>query len=191
MRPFERKAREVKVRMKNLKLPVGIESFAEMQQEGFYCVDKTGLIRDLLNNWGKVNLFTRPRRFGKTLNMSMLKSFFEIGADRTLFDGLAISKETALCEEYMGNFPVIFISLKGDILVEPEDPDAGIVIEVKYAPTFRGLEQACAKAMEQIKARRYDERLREDGREDILAYGIAFNKKRCKAVCERLSGAVK
>ena len=78
-----------------------------------------------------------------------------------------------------------------DILVEPEDPDAGIVIEVKYAPTFQGLEQACAKAMEQIKARRYDERLREDGREDILAYGIAFNKKRCKAVCERLSGAVK
>ena len=78
-----------------------------------------------------------------------------------------------------------------DILVEPEDPDAGIVIEVKYAPTFRGLEQACARAMEQIKARRYDERLREDGREDILAYGIAFNKKRCKAVCERLSGAVK
>ena len=71
-----------------------------------------------------------------------------------------------------------------DILVEPEDPDAGIVIEVKYAPTFRGLEQACARAMEQIKARRYDERLREDGREDILAYGIAFNKKRCKAVCE-------
>ena len=177
--------------MKNLKLPVGIESFAEMRQEGFYYVDKTGLIRDLLNNWGKVNLFTRPRRFGKTLNMSMLKSFFEIGADRTLFDGLAISKEMTLCEEYMGRFPVIFISLKGDILVEPEDPDAGIVIEVKYAPTFQGLEQACARAMEQIKARRYDERLREDGREDILAYGIAFNKKRCKAVCERLSGAVK
>ena len=99
--------------MKRLKLPVGIESFAEMRQEGFYYIDKTGLIRDLLNNWGKVNLFTRPRRFGKTLNMSMLKSFFEIGADRTLFDGLAISKETALCEEYMGKFPVIFLSLKG------------------------------------------------------------------------------
>ncbi len=99
--------------MNNMKLPVGIESFAEMRQEGFYYIDKTGLIRDLLNNWGKVNLFTRPRRFGKTLNMSMLKSFFEIGADRMLFDGLAISKETALCEEYMGKFPVIFISLKG------------------------------------------------------------------------------
>ena len=184
-------ARKVGARMNNMKLPVGIDSFEKLRKEGFYYIDKTGLIRDLLNNWGEVNLFTRPRRFGKTLNMSMLKSFFEIGADRTLFDGLAISKETALCEEYMGNFPVIFISLKGDILVEPEDPDAGIVIEVKCAPTFQGLEQACAKAMEQIKARRYDERLREDGREDILAYGIAFNKKRCKAVCERLSGAVK
>ena len=103
--------------MNNMKLPVGIESFAEMRQDGFYYIDKTGLIRDLLNNWGKVNLFTRPRRFGKTLNMSMLKSFFEIGADRMLFDGLAISKETALCEEYMGKFPVIFISLKGvDVL---------------------------------------------------------------------------
>lgn len=99
--------------MENRKLPVGIENFEEIRTEGFYYVDKTGLIRDLLNNWGKVNLFTRPRRFGKTLNMSMLKSFFEIGADRTLFDGLAISRETALCEAYMGRFPVVFVSLKG------------------------------------------------------------------------------
>ena len=99
--------------MERLKLPVGIESFEEIRREGFYYIDKTGLIRDLLNNWGKVNLFTRPRRFGKTLNMSMLKSFFEIGADKTLFDGLLISQETALCEEYQGKFPVIFISLKG------------------------------------------------------------------------------
>ena len=99
--------------MERLKLPVGIESFEEIRSEGFYYIDKTGLIRDLLNNWGKVNLFTRPRRFGKTLNMSMLKSFFEIGADKTLFDGLLISRETALCEEYMGKFPVVFVSLKG------------------------------------------------------------------------------
>ena len=99
--------------MERLKLPVGIESFEEIRREGFYYIDKTGLIRDLLNNWGKVNLFTRPRRFGKTLNMSMLKSFFEIGADKTLFDGLLISRETALCEEYMGKFPVVFVSLKG------------------------------------------------------------------------------
>ena len=99
--------------MESRKLPVGIENFEEIRTEGFYYVDKTGLIRDLLNNWGKVNLFTRPRRFGKTLNMSMLKSFFEIGSDRTLFDGLAISRETALCEAYMGRFPVVFVSLKG------------------------------------------------------------------------------
>ena len=100
-------------RMERKKLPVGIDSFEKLRREAFYYVDKTGLIIDLLNNWGEVNLFTRPRRFGKTLNMSMLKSFFEIGVDRTLFDGLAISRETALCEAYMGKFPVVFVSLKG------------------------------------------------------------------------------
>ena len=99
--------------MERKKLPVGIDSFEKLRREAFYYVDKTGLIIDLLNNWGEVNLFTRPRRFGKTLNMSMLKSFFEIGADRTLFDGLAISKETTMCEAYMGKFPVVFVSLKG------------------------------------------------------------------------------
>ena len=100
-------------RMERKKLPVGIDSFEKLRREAFYYVDKTGLIIDLLNNWGEVNLFTRPRRFGKTLNMSMLKSFFEIGADGTLFDGLAISRETTLCEAYMGKFPVVFVSLKG------------------------------------------------------------------------------
>ena len=100
-------------RMERKKLPVGIDSFEKLRREAFYYVDKTGLIIDLLNNWGEVNLFTRPRRFGKTLNMSMLKSFFEIGADKALFDGLEISKETALCEAYMGKFPVVFVSLKG------------------------------------------------------------------------------
>lgn len=95
------------------RLPVGIENFEEIRREDFYYVDKTGLIRDLLNHWGKVNLFTRPRRFGKTLNMSMLKYFFEIGTDAALFEGLEISSDTALCERYMGRFPVVFISLKG------------------------------------------------------------------------------
>lgn len=90
-------------------LPVGIELFEKIRMEGFYYVDKTAMIRDLLSRWGEVNLFTRPRRFGKSLNMSMLKAFFEIGCDRTLFDGLEISKETALCEGYMGKFPVISI----------------------------------------------------------------------------------
>ncbi len=99
--------------MQKKKLPVGIEDFEEIRREGFYYIDKTGLICDLLNNWGKVNLFTRPRRFGKTLNMSMLKCFFEIGTDKKLFDGLVITQDTTLCEQYMGRYPVIFISLKG------------------------------------------------------------------------------
>ena len=99
--------------MENLKLPVGIENFEEIRTKGFYYVDKTELIRDLLNSWGKVNLFTRPRRFGKTLNMSMLKYFFEIGTDSALFDGLAISREKELCDRHMGKYPVVFLSLKG------------------------------------------------------------------------------
>lgn len=95
------------------KLPIGIEAFDEICSEGFYYVDKTGLIRDFLDAWGKVNLFTRPRRFGKSLNMSMFKSFFEIGCNKALFDGLEIAKETELCNTYMGRYPVISITLKG------------------------------------------------------------------------------
>ncbi len=101
------------------KLPMGIENFMEMRTGGFYYVDKTGLIKTLLENPGKVNLFTRPRRFGKTLNMSMLRYFFEAGSDiqpfdnATIFDGLEISGEKELCEEYMGKFPIISITLKG------------------------------------------------------------------------------
>ena len=94
------------------KLPIGIESFEEIQKEEFYYVDKTGLIEQLLEKWAKVNLFTRPRRFGKSLNMSMLKAFFEIGGDPALFEGLKISEKKELCEKYMGQFPVISISLK-------------------------------------------------------------------------------
>lgn len=96
-----------------LKLPIGIEHFDEIRTENFYYIDKTGLIKDLLNNWGKVNLFTRPRRFGKSLNMSMLKCFLEIGQDKALFDGLQIAEEQALCAEYQGQFPVISVTLKG------------------------------------------------------------------------------
>ena len=96
-----------------LKLPVGIENFEEIRKLGFYYIDKTRLIEQLLQGWGKVTLFTRPRRFGKTLNMSMLKSFFEIGTDKTLFDGLYISGNKALCDEHMGKYPVIFLSFKG------------------------------------------------------------------------------
>ena len=94
------------------KLPVGIENFKDIRSEEFYYIDKTVMIRDLLNGWGKVNLFTRPRRFGKSMNMSMLQSFLEIGCDPAWFEGLAISGEKDLCERYMGQFPVISISLK-------------------------------------------------------------------------------
>lgn len=97
---------------RQLKLPVGIENFQEIRQLGFYYVDKTKMIEHLLSQWGKVNLFTRPRRFGKTLNMSMLRYFFEIGTDPTLFDGLFISQNKELCETYLGKFPVVFLSLK-------------------------------------------------------------------------------
>ena len=95
------------------KLPIGIENFEDMMKEDFYYVDKTGLIADLLHNWGAVNLFTRPRRFGKSLNMSMLEHFFSLNGDKSIFDGLEISKEASLCKEYMGKYPVVSISLKG------------------------------------------------------------------------------
>ena len=99
--------------MKNKKkIPVGVDGFEKVITNDFYFIDKTELIRDLLHNWGEVNLFTRPRRFGKSLNMSMLQCFFEMGRDESLFDGLRISKEKELCEAYMGKFPVIFLTLK-------------------------------------------------------------------------------
>lgn len=95
------------------KLPIGIENFEEIRQDNFYYIDKTGLIEKLINSWGKANLFTRPRRFGKSLNMSMLRYFFEIGGDKSIFDGLYISENKQLCEQYMGKYPVISISMKG------------------------------------------------------------------------------
>ena len=282
----------------SLKLPVGIEDFQEIRRLGFYYVDKTQLIEQLLERWGKVNLFTRPRRFGKTLNMSMLRYFFEAGTDATLFDGLYISQNSQMCEAYMGKFPVIFLSLKGvegltfeqaeyrlvipnreirevyrlqikewfsgmvlgntdqltafwtslengdteaierylnrilgnsisvfdikapeakkenayhtllvgllagnsdwlvksnveagsgfaDIIVETEDPDAGIIFELKCARERSGLDKACEKAMEQIRDRGYEQYLENDGRHNLLLYGIAFYKKRCKVVLEK------
>ena len=99
--------------MRKKKLPIGIENFEELRKEDFYYIDKTGLIAELLRNWGAVNLFTRPRRFGKTLNMSMLEHFFSLNGDKRIFDGLDISRETALCQEHMGKYPVISVSLKG------------------------------------------------------------------------------
>ena len=98
--------------METRRLPIGISDYKKMIDEGYYYVDKTEMIVDLLRNWGEVNLFTRPRRFGKTLNMSMLKSFFEIGTDTSLFDGLYVSENKELCEQHQGQYPVIFLSLK-------------------------------------------------------------------------------
>ncbi|HJD47562.1 MAG TPA: ATP-binding protein [Candidatus Mediterraneibacter norfolkensis] len=104
--------------MDKKKIPIGIENFEKIRKDDFYYIDKTGLLRELLNNWGEVNLFTRPRRFGKSLNMSMLKSFLELGSDAGLFEGLEISEETELCREYQGQFPVVSVSLKD---VEADD----------------------------------------------------------------------
>ena len=122
--------------MRKKKLPIGIENFEDIRKEDFYYVDKTGVIVDLLHNWGAVNLFTRPRRFGKTLNMSMLEYFFSLDGDKSVFDGLEISKETALCEEYMGKYPVISISLKGI---------AALHFETAYQMAVRVIVEAAAK----------------------------------------------
>ena len=99
--------------MELLKLPVGIDNFEKIRRDNFYYIDKTRLVEQALHNWSEVTLFTRPRRFGKTLGMSMLRSFFEIGTDKSLFDGLYISQNKSLCDEHMGKYPVIFLTLKG------------------------------------------------------------------------------
>lgn len=109
-------------------MPVGVDDFAKLRKNNFYYVDKTGMIKELLENWGEVNLFTRPRRFGKSINMSMLKYFFEIGADKSLFDGLAVSRETKLWEEYSGQYPVISLTLKN---IEADRFEAGRAMLVR------------------------------------------------------------
>ena len=137
-----------------LKLPVGIDDFRKLRESHFYYVDKTRLIEQLLLNWSEVTLFTRPRRFGKTLNMSMLKSFFDIGTDKALFDGLYISGNKELCDEYMGKYPVIFLSLMG---VEGSSFDDAryMITELigKEAERFRFLE--CSEALSENDKVRY------------------------------------
>ena len=118
--------------MKKRKLPVGIDNFAKLRKEKFYYVDKTALIVELMDSWSEVNLFTRPRRFGKTLNMSMLKNFFEIGSDKTIFEGLAVARDQELCDTYMGKYPVIFLSLK--------EVD-GLTYEAAYDMLYESLRQ--------------------------------------------------
>ena len=138
-----------------VKLPMGIENFREMRTGGFYYIDKTGLIKTLLDNSGKVNLFTRPRRFGKTLNMSMLRYFFETGSDTTIFDGLEIAKEEKLCREYMGKFPVISITLKGATGVNYEEAKGMLrCIIGNEAMRFQFLLQS--PRLTEIERRRYE-----------------------------------
>ena len=128
--------RQVWFMEKRKKLPIGIESFAEIRKEDFYYVDKTQVIEQLLEQWGKANLFTRPRRFGKSLNMSMLRCFFEIGTDPSLFDGLYIAENKTLCKEYMGKYPVISISLKG-VNAENYDDACSFLIKIINAEARR------------------------------------------------------
>ena len=156
---------------KKKKLPIGIDNFEKIRKDDFYYVDKTKLIEQLLEKWGEANLFTRPRRFGKSLNMSMLRHFFEIGADPSLFDGLYISQRTELCKNYMGKFPVVSVSLKG---VESSSYEGacrllGKVIN-EEARRLGFLEKS--KKLKESEKAIFGELLKPDMREDVLAYGI-------------------
>lgn len=153
------------------KLPIGIENFEEIRTEGFYYVDKTGLIGELLRNWGKVNLFTRPRRFGKSLNMSMLKNFFELNGNKKIFDGLEISKETALCEEYMGKYPVVSVSLKG---INADSYEAAFDMAVQI---INGVARQIQYLLDSEQLTHHDKKafstlLREDMNEAALCYSF-------------------
>lgn len=156
---------------KKKKLPIGIDNFEKIRKDDFYYVDKTKLIEQLLEKWGEANLFTRPRRFGKSLNMSMLRHFFEIGADPSLFDGLYISQRTELCKNYMGKFPVVSVSLKG---VESSSYEGacrllGKVIN-EEARRLGFLEKS--KKLKESEKAIFGELLKQDMREDVLAYSI-------------------
>lgn len=150
-------------RCSNLKdLPIGRDSFEEIRYGGFYYVDKTGLVKALLQNRNKVTLFTRPRRFGKTLNMRMLQSFFEVGTDKGLFDGLEIASEQKLCEEYLGKYPVVFLTLK--------DVDG-----LNFAPALHKLRKIVQEEADRIYAKVGAQGIFESVREDFfrLYYGKA------------------
>ena len=138
------------------RLPVGVENFEQIINDNYYYVDKTGMISELLRNGGMVNLFTRPRRFGKTLNMSMLEHFFSIEGDKSIFEGLKISKDTELSEEYMGRYPVIFVSLKGI--------NAG-----SYDTAFRLTVETIKGAAKKAKVLKTSDKLDDDEKEDYRA----------------------
>lgn len=153
------------------KLPVGIENFREIIQDNFYYVDKTKLIEQLLTQWGKVNLFTRPRRFGKSLNMSMLKTFFEIGTSPELFDCLYISKKIDLCEAYMGRFPVISISLKG-INAEDFQSACRLLVRMINAEARRLWLKLKEKSLDDIDKKMFQELLDCEMSQDTLVYSL-------------------
>lgn len=149
---------------KKKRLPIGYEDFSEIRTEEFYYVDKTGLIEELLETPGKVTLFTRPRRFGKTLNMSMLRYFFEVGSDEALFDGLKIAENEELCKRYMGQYPVISISLKG---VQAADFETAkgmlrIIISREAERLQRAMQWDDLSALQQEDIRRLMERRMDD-----------------------------
>lgn len=166
------------------KLPVGIENFREIRQDNFYYVDKTKLIEQLLTQWGKVNLFTRPRRFGKSLNMSMLKAFFEAGTELELFDGLYISGNRELCENYMGRFPVISISLKG---INAEDFDGAyrLLVRMVNAETRRLWQLLKKRELDDIDKRMFDELLSGEMSQDTLVYSLRSFQNCWKSIMER------
>ncbi len=159
-------------------LPIGIEDFAEMRCKDYYYVDKTGLIRDLLTNQAKVTLFTRPRRFGKSLNMSMLAHFFSPDGDKSVFDGLEISKETALCEKYMGNYPVVFLTLKGIDAQDYEEAfQAAVQLIVETAMNYEFL--SCSEKLSIREKARYEKLL-----DDSMDTGTLSNS--LKLLCQLL-----
>ena len=157
--------------MKKKKLPIGIENFEELQKEEFYYVDKTNLIRDLLMQWSKVNLFTRPRRFGKSLNMSMLKYFFEPGGDKEIFKKLAISGETEICEKYMGKFPVVSISLKG-INGESYEKACAMAVQVIQSEARRFQYLLESERLTAYEKKVFDSLLQADMGEDLLCSSL-------------------
>ncbi|MCC8029677.1 MAG: ATP-binding protein [Lachnospiraceae bacterium] len=150
--------------MEKLRMPIGVDDFGKLRTNNFYYVDKSGMIKELLYNWGEVNLFTRPRRFGKSINMSMLKYFFEIGTDKSLFDGLAISKETELCDKYMGQYPVISITLK---------QVTGKTYAAAEKNLWRQIRRAARKFPALLKSERLDDEDKSDLNELRSAEGMA------------------
>ncbi len=150
------------------KLPIGIDDFGKLIREEFYYVDKTGMIQELLHNWGEVNLFARPRRFGKSLNMSMLQYFFETGTDRQLFEGLAISKDVVLCEEWMGKYPVISLTLKDAWGIDYQDALKQMAATISYEVGRHDYLLESDKLDEADRKMLYDLRMKQGSLEDSL-----------------------